>query len=677
MKQGSPFAYGRFEKKTGKPSYFLHRDIYHEVVRDAPTTIYLVGPRGTGKTTLLKALDWRERLENPTLRAALDGDVFTSPSGNFLGVYLKLPEILMGVVEKWLESLDEERSGSVLGLYLDLVWIEAVCIAISELLALEIFDADPQQEQRAVAKITTRYGKTFTRDSRRAPRTLAELASAILGLRVEIEQSAKTRVPHATILGLDAVAEIGGFGRYVGEALEPLCRGKQGEQPWHFRICMDEAETMSRFQLLVLNSMVRVARTPIFFLASFVSMPKEIYLTLFENLTLSAADREIVSFENLVTKKRFREFAEGVATVRVREVLPDGTFALLRSLGPLNINGLLQRILERSASPSSKTLLAKAEALAQDPRFVIAAGPSEVVEDEDAEGNANELDEADDFDSIEDFEELEQYAPDTLPIYQAFLIDELHIELPSEDAPWKRRRQSSAQLRKRMVASYLAICRRVSTKPRYASAQMVLRLSDLCIRDFLRFLDYVYRHSRGDLSEFLGGQVGADIQDEAIKEASKTKAEGVDASAVSSPREIGMMVRGLGRVTRILQTRSRNEQHLRSSERGIFRLRITRAAERDSKIYRQINEAAEAGFLRLKETKEDIRFRLHASLAPAYELSYRGAYYRSPVNWTDMERLAGARTDTEIDALAETIGRRLAGVEVLPLFAHMEDEQDV
>ncbi|HEX8321783.1 MAG TPA: hypothetical protein VF632_25600 [Longimicrobium sp.] len=578
---------------------------------------------------------------------------------------MKLPEILLGVVDTWLSDLDQERAGMVLGLYLDLVWGEALCTAVAELLATGVFCTSPERETHAVQKFSQVYRTTFTRSSRRLPATVSELGSTLLDLRAEIEQSAKTRRPYDEILGYHAVGQIGVFGRLLGEALEPICRIDDSADPWHFRICMDEGETLSDFQLLVLNTMVRTTKTPVMFIVSFVSMPTEVHRTLFDHLTLQATDREIVSFERLLTDRRFRQFAEGVATVRLRDLAPEESFDVYRAFGTLDVNGLLHRILTESVSPFAKELERRAEALMTDPFFL---GITKATPTETEEGSSNEsYEEEDGYPQDDDSVEVTSQAP---PIYQAFLIQELGIRLPPVDTPWKRRKQESSQLRKRMVAAYLAICQRLNRDPRYASAHMVLQLSDLCIRDFLRFVDHIFQHFGGDLKAFLAGQVSAAVQDEAIKQASITKSQGVDESGVTSPREVEMVVRGLGRITKILQTRGAQQQHLLSSERGVFVLpRHNLKPERLHGIYRHVREAAEAGFLRITElSKDEIKFRLHASLAPAYGLSYRGAYYPVQSDWRDMEQLSCAQTDAEVESIAIRVGRRLAGDEVLSLF---------
>jgi ABC-type lipoprotein export system ATPase subunit len=50
--------------------YFLPNDVFSRLEQPKPT--YLIGSRGTGKTTLLTALSWKEQLNNPYLSEKLD-----------------------------------------------------------------------------------------------------------------------------------------------------------------------------------------------------------------------------------------------------------------------------------------------------------------------------------------------------------------------------------------------------------------------------------------------------------------------------------------------------------------------------------------------------------------------------------------------------------------------------
>ena len=82
----SPFRVNRFELETSHNLYYLQADVFP--LLEASKSTYLVGSRGTGKTTLLKALSWEEQLSNPFLREQLKGDISTR---RYIGIYLRVP----------------------------------------------------------------------------------------------------------------------------------------------------------------------------------------------------------------------------------------------------------------------------------------------------------------------------------------------------------------------------------------------------------------------------------------------------------------------------------------------------------------------------------------------------------------------------------------------------------
>ena len=261
----------------------------------------------------------------------------------------------------------------------------------------------------------------------------------------------------------------------------------------------------------------------------------------------------------------------------------------------------------------------------------------------------------------------DRHAP---PIYQAYLIQKLDLELPSPDKPdWERRRQDSAELRKRIVAAYLSICHELGADVRYASAEMLLQMSDKCVRDFLSQVEEVFRQKDVSLAVFLVRTVSRANQDIALKRASRNKKESLPKSGVRAPNETGRIVDALARITAIVQSHGRGNGHLRSSERGLFEVQCEAPTEQQTLDY--LLEAAEAGFLKFIVTEGSMRkFRVHTSLAAAYGFSYRGAYYTTRLTLSEISRIAKTDDPNMLTPLATEIGNRLAGQEGedLPLF---------
>ena len=136
----SPFSYSRYEHEK-EPLYYLPIPLFEKLERVKPSII--VGSRGTGKTTLLKALYWEERVNNNNLKETLNGKVF---SNCFFGLYIKMSETDVDIIDSWLEEFDEPMRIYITSLYFDLISIEAAVKCLSNVLAKGIFHAPVKDE---------------------------------------------------------------------------------------------------------------------------------------------------------------------------------------------------------------------------------------------------------------------------------------------------------------------------------------------------------------------------------------------------------------------------------------------------------------------------------------------------------------------------------------------------
>ena len=631
----SPFSEGRFEHEANH-FYYLPKSCFPKLEQPHPT--YLIGSRGTGKTTLMKSLHWYERLENVTLRRQLNDQPF---SAKFIGNYLKLPTIQLKCFDFWLEDTDEATYGNVFGLYLDLICIELISHSISELLARGELRIPPTYETQAVQTWLSDYQCYECFMGQDAPRSVSQFRSRIRQIRRALERNAIQRVSVEITFDMFPAEQIGSLARSLSKKMAEFCKRdeKSHEQPWYFKVCMDEGESLNPLQQRIINTAIRLSEWPLFYIVSYVRSPDDMITTLIPQLTLQKADREVIRLDNF-DAVCFQELAEGVATVRCQEELqdPSVTFNTQQILGSLSINRLIKMILKSSENPKAKQLLEKAEKESKK--------CSEATE---------------------------------IPIYETYLAEKL--ELP--DSPKKRsekRRQESIQYRKKMVAAYLSICHEYKVKSvLYASADMVLSISDNCVRDFLSQLDHLFIESGHNLPRFLKGEIKWDVQARAFRKASETKRDSIPDSGVLSPVEIGRIVKALARITATIQSSSEDNRHLRSTERGLFQLSSKEhEAEELSQANELIQDAADAGFLHVKGHANEIKsFCVHASLSPAYGFSYRGAYYPVNIDLTDFNILRAAKTDEALckasDNISTKISRQL-GDSDMPLLKGVKNE---
>ena len=608
----SPFRSNRYElEEDRRHVYFLLPDDLEKL--EELKSSYIVGTRGTGKTTLLKSLSWKERLESRSLRQALDGDLRFD---RYLGVYMKLPEYQLRGLGRWLSSAEPEQRDALTSLYLDLIWLEALLVGVEEMRARGEFDYGLEAE--------TDFVKWFCNWWSLRGGTLIELSSpslpaleeVLVRVRSDIERASRSKLDPDQVLDRLPVDQIGALGRESAERLRGLCEPEEDEgQQWHIRICLDEAEALSEEQQRVFNTMVRLSRFPLFFTAAFAAMPRDPSTTLIENQTLSEADRHLDIRDDMDDLK-FKQLTVGVSESRVRARLADedASFDLDAILGPLELDRWSEEILRRSESDEVKVLLDRARRLA------------------DARGES-------------------ENAP--APILETYLAEFEQREPPVSPSRQERSRGS----RKKEPAVYIALLHKLGFKPRYASAQMVLQLSDGCIRDFLSQMDELYSLRGQGLREFISSaQVPSEEQDKALRAASKVKRQNlVRRVETNPPEEVERIVDGLARVTAELQ------KNLEVAEPGRFLLRGDLEAKDLKSEVNVLREANQTGYLRiLKEEGSRMVFRVHTSLAPQYGFSYRGSYYEVALTASDLTKLRTARDHSVATKVVASIVQRFS-----------------
>ncbi|MCH8043056.1 MAG: hypothetical protein IID44_04995 [Planctomycetes bacterium] len=634
----SPFADDRFEIDA-EHYFYLPRDCLLDLERHKP--LYLIGSRGSGKTTLLMSLNSHERINNSTLLRQLGNDPFR---GLIIGTYVKLPKIQLGSFNNWLVDVDDDIHGILLGLYFDLVFLETISHAVSDMLAEGTLKISSNVESDSVSVWVADCADVLVSSDFEDVTSVASFNRLVRSARRSLEHLALTRASVNESLEQFAPGQIGTLGTAVARRMADLCNhdtlGKDGK--WHFKVCMDEGECLTDFQQVVVNTIVRLAEWPLFPVVSYVRRPEDITTTLVPNITLQKADRKLILLDTMEMPE-FIELAEGVASVRCQEELDDPSvvFDSNVTLGRLNINGLLAKIIEKSESPKAATF----------------------------------VDEATDFAS-----RTGAKAEKGLPIYQAYLATKLSLPVKSLEGREQERHLESQQYRKKMVAAFLSICRELKVRHvPYASAEMVFEISDNCVRDFLSQIDHIFRESNLELKQFLRTEIAPETQHKAIRAASDEKRASIPDSGVLSPVETGRVVKGLAMVTGMIQSFSDDDRHLRSTERGLFRLAGEKSQlDMVKQAMKLVCDAAEAGFLRIFDKGESVQFfRVHASLAPSYGFSYRGAYYAVKLTLDDFNRLKDARTETELASVAKSIAKRLpTETDQLSLFPDEEEADE-
>ncbi|MGA8026638.1 MAG: hypothetical protein WB992_05790 [Bryobacteraceae bacterium] len=651
MTKASPFSLARFEYEPA-PLYYLPKKF--NLLQELKPT-YVIGSRGTGKTTLLNALNWEQQLTNEDLERQLGASFIER---KYVGVYLRAPRFQCDKFEAWLSGQDSAIYAAIFSTYFDLAWLEVLASALAKLLARGTLLAPIQDEYSTTKLILSRFPELVVGISGPEDCSFMKFSDVVRRRREELEGLAlwKSGSELSFLAQRYPLGHYGDFGRGAGAYFAEFCNrntsvpeGGDGRS-WHFKVCVDEAEYLSPFQRLVINTVVRLSSVPVSYVVAYVRVPDDPSATLLPNMSLQQADRDVVELD-FMSDADFQELAEGAATVRIKHHLngPIETFQTHSVLGELNVNRLLLAILSTSENPRAKSLLDRARAHAVSPFFR--------VQPADAPNNRAPID----------------FERDPPPIYQTYLVERLSLTIPSPDTPeWKRRAQDSAEIRKRMVAAYLCLCAELKQAVRYGSAEMLFQMSDKCVRDYLNQMNEIFVDFGAPLQEFLRSIIPQNKQDRALKAAATKKRDFLPQSGISSPREAAALVDGLAALTARLQATPESDTALRSSERGIFTLYLDSLPQDAKWLVRLISETAEAGYFKiLSEEGKQIEFRVHCSLAAAYGFSYRGAYYKVGLAYRDLLAIIECKADRKeradvVAKLAQAIDKPTVGS--FPLF---------
>lgn len=633
----SPFFHAKFEESR-EHTYFLPGELRATLEAERPTVVF--GSRGSGKTTLLRAQDFRERIENPSLRHQLGDSVFRP---RFIGVYAKLSRHHCESLRRF-DCEDGPLRGLVFGLYLDLIVCELLADAISRLLGSGVLlDSTGRIEQQVASDFAAQWLELLQWSDSDVSGTLRSVALGCQSIRHTIEHHAQRNLPADAIAKAVRLPGFGELSRASTQLLAEACGkcvlsedyepGSEAENGgWHLKVCLDEAEVLSKQQQLVLNTLIRLAEWPLFPIVSYVGRPRNLTDTLVSGLTIQKADIQQIPLDRM-TEPQFRTLAEGVATVRVQEFLGDSDvrFNATTALGSLDLDKLAAEVTKDSESPKTEKLNLLVDHFCRE-----WGRPSRGTS-----------------------------------LIDAFIAERSGLSPVGEGEFKGDRRLGSEQFRKKRVVAYLAWCRYLGRRQvPFAFAEMLLNVSDGCIRDFLSQIHQIFLEcqdefsgdGKEDVRKFLNSTVGWEIQDRAMRKASEQKRDSIPRSGVLRPVQVGRLVRGLSELTALLQNHDPAESSSAFLEAGVYSV-VQGSADQRKVAANLVRDAAEAGFLKL--TGDDDHpdpldgFRTHCSLAPAFGFSYRGAYHKTVLTYSEFDGLLNSSQD-QLRPLAERLAKKRA-----------------
>lgn len=625
---------------------------------ESKRSVYITGSRGTGKTTLLKGLEWKQRLINGSLKNQLGSNPFER---HCIGVYINMPNFVSKHFINWppkVEGLDdiiwEEEKARVYSLYLEYQILQLFTKAVQGLKSLDFLKFSPYQELRIIKEILIERPeiKLFLEEKEEAG--LNDLRLCFKRMHENIRFCTINKIPLQPIAGYPCL-QMGQMLEEIAGILLRLCSMEEGEEEklernnqWTFKVCIDQTESPETYQQKAINTMIARQETGevSFAIASLEGV--DIESTYIPRHPLTDADREHYSLEKVYKdSKKYREFIEAVTDLRFKKYTGDEDVSvnLKEILGEWDINALLYPILKRSENEEVKRFIKRSEENTEIKLF---------------EFKRKET-------SLEILEENIPYGSDgeikIPPFYQTYLIEKLEIKLPHDGTDQGEiRAQKSKEIRKKMVAAMLCMCKEFSLDVPYAGYNMIISMSDRCIRDFLRQMHYIYLEVKDEPRKFMQSNIHPNKQDRAIHNASEKKFSGISNELTYNSSEVMRLIEALGVVTSKIQSAYNDPLALKNTERGKFEIDFSQMKPTNAKELQKILGLARdslyikiiSDFYNYKNNKK-ILFRLHKLFAPRFEFSYRGAYYNVSINGDVLLKICNAEDEKIVSNLIDNI----------------------
>jgi hypothetical protein len=587
----SHFFDDRWEQDRIRHFYFLKTPAYAKLSTLAKHCV-LKGHRGTGKTTLLRALDWRERLISSQLVAALGGDAFAD---NTIGCFLQIKFLPVNLIDLWLSDSSSEVSHTVISTYLRCAWVLEACEAIQTLNGLNNFAtlADEVDALRPIAGSFWSWAPT--RDVGLEPptdttiltfRTVSLVCDRVMR-RIRDAAVIQSPSPESATAKLDLLT----FNQLVNELFRcfgALLTSWHSGRPWAFRICMDEGEFLSPNWAISVRTLMRETDSPTYLAISVLhELGSE---TVAHGADISIDDREIVDLDDRIPEQ-MADLLAGIIDARLSqsgETL--AKFKLQEFLGSPDVEDLLFLALKRTESNRP---------LAQEFRLL-----------------------------------LQPTSPANPQLIRQNL--ERHGAILPSSQQSGSRAQESAGYRKKKTAGYLQILGDLQiARPYYAGWRVAVAMSDNSVRDFMRFLRYgMEAWSRKTKNEaeplrFLSLKpLSFDLQDQALKELGEAKFESVPQN-ITEPVQAAALIEASGNIAHELDFHPESKLRRPNATRLVFRtsepLRGDSQFSEFRAIAKVLRQCASYGYIADLEVADDhstISFRMNLSLARMFGFSY-------------------------------------------------------
>ncbi|MDD5098659.1 MAG: hypothetical protein PHD31_03020 [Candidatus Pacebacteria bacterium] len=611
----NPFSFGRIENEKS-PVLFMSDDFLDWSVCKS---LLFTGPRGSGKSSILKALSWEVTWgfsKTVVTGSSKISKIFSNPT--FLGVYCRVEDMDIEYWEQWKIKQNEHNAQKSFGTYLEFLYLDLFLSAIIKLQREKAIFSNKVSEREVVTKIIT---YCYRKDLR--PHIFEEsfesLRSLVEETHLGIRDLVFRNISSDQLVDTFPISSPGDLIQYFGQILTKYF---PEVADWTFSLLIDDCNCLKEWQAVVINTAVAKAKVPIAYKLSAVEGLYTTRKTLSQTRPLSEHDLETVSIgggDFPMNKETFLRLAEGVCRTRIERYnnnLPKNRFNFKSFFGSFDLEELLLARLKTSEKNKTKDFL-------------------ELVKKRSAKTGSLDVTGAwMEKNNIRDF------------LYE----EDAFVKKQNDSKYWKKWNHTAA----------IALCKEYKQDFPYCSWQVVLLLSARSIREMLRIMSKVWIVNRANIGIFTKkSSLGQEIQTKAIKMAAKASFNAIDTKQLFENTSLPEICERLGNLFSKFQSMPYLLKAPESAAISILKQDLDRIPE----IASVVDAAVMAGIMLKKVEKNKVEIALHPILSPRFNFCFRSPfYYSQAVSKDELTSLFTGDQSEAIQITKNILSKRLINI---------------
>jgi len=608
--------------------------------------LYLVGSRGTGKTTFLKALNWKIRLKNTSIHMQTGKkNIF---DGKYIGVYINTMSFGDSIFER-----SDIADSSLIFLYSMWTEINVIYRVLESIIGLynkDYLDFTIEKEQIQANKIYD-YIQDFFGDSILNKRQNRDATYNIIALK-EVISKLRSKVIDERI-NLEWRYESYSIGNLIHEiipSLMELCDDND-ENEWYTKVCFDQIESAPNFQKIANTFVVKKLSKKVWFIVSGLNHRDiDINNTYIKQHNLTDDDRKFIDLNDVFFSTApaengdFYELTQGICDLRLKHfdksIDTKRSFSLKTHLGSWNSNKILDLYLNRKLKISTSNNFKEFMCL------------------------------------VEENHEAGKYLTIDPPYIETYYFDILQ-QSQKWEGDMEKSREKNSDSGKKYIGTMLALLRKYkfkSTTP-YVGIHQIMSLCN-STRDFLKIMKALFdlRINDGhikDLDQFFSYKAPftnneIEIQTQAVVNVAEDKYNNIEQKYASegATKKMRTFIDTCGQITYNLQAKIELSA-LSSEEKGIFSVVLQN--DEDGKIVSDFLKSAhvDTNINIISNDAVDntniIEFELSRIFAPKYKFSFRKPRNKILIDTRNLIGFCKAipkNIDFESDKLIEIVERK-------------------